>query len=46
MEIEKRNLMNCKLEKFWNDNFLIEVWINSIMNCKLEKFWNITSSIS
>ena len=37
--------MNYKLEKFWNLNGVLNVFIDSIMNYKLEKFWNANSLI-
>ena len=33
-------LMNCKLEKFWNDISSNGFAKKPFMNCKLEKFWN------
>ena len=33
-------MMNCKLEKFWNDAGTVAIDIAQGMNCKLEKFWN------
>ena len=32
--------MNCKLEKFWNEEAEFIEMIAIPMNCKLEKFWN------
>ena len=33
--------MNCKLEKFWNNQEKPPIWPYIWMNCKLEKFWNL-----
>ena len=37
----KVKFMNCKLEKFWNNEQLTVLEIYIEMNCKLEKFWNM-----
>ena len=36
----KKYQMNCKLEKFWNVLYVINLTAALSMNCKLEKFWN------
>ena len=40
------NIMNYKLEKFWNNITNVSWLVSVTMNYKLEKFWNWIKRVS